>query len=279
MRFLIADGKVVEKEKFHFYEELTGSQPGLNQEMWYGYGGIPLFNENISLLKVQAESLKMTFPEEFQNTRELFRLVKRMLNKNKYYRSGHVLFQLFTGKSSIHTLVTSTAFTDFTFPFSEEGLLMRFSTLKKYSFNKLNRLSFFNERLWQASLAEIHDPQVTQSVILNENDYVCECAFANLFMMVGNELATPSVESGSCVKALRPLLMEAAARIGLKVTEKAFISKEYLLNADELFCASESSGIQWVLGIENQRFIHYFSQRINEELNTLLKIKAASHPL
>jgi branched-subunit amino acid aminotransferase/4-amino-4-deoxychorismate lyase len=279
MKFFIVDGKIAERKDIVLSDEYIDMQFRLSQKIWYGYGGIPLFPENINLLEYQSEILNIPFPKEFQNKSELFRLVKRMLNKNKFYRSGHVHLQVIAGKPSIHTLVTCTAFQEFIFPFSEEGLLVNVSKHRKYSLNTINRMSFNSERLWYTALAEIYNTPYQQSIILNEMDMVCEVAFNNLFLITENELVTPSFKSGCHENAIRPFVLEAAGNLGLKVSEKANVTAEELLNADELFYASEVSGIQWILGIGNQRYIHFYSKRINEELNVLLKGKALENSL
>ena len=279
MRFIIVDGKIIEKKEVVLTEEITNNRFTLSQKMWYGYGGIPLFTENIELLKQQAAVLKTPFPSEFGDNRELFRLIKRMLNKNRFYRSGHIHLQIFYGNDSIHTLVSCTTFTGFTFPFSEEGLLGAFSTQKKFTQNAMNRLPFFNERLWQGALAEIQGTPFKQSIILNDRDSAWECAFCSLFIVSQNELITPSHLSGCHENALRRFVIEAAVNLGLKPNEAAFISPDEILEADEIFCASEEFGIQWILGVEQQRFIHYYSEKIAEELDLLLKAKAGTNQL
>lgn len=279
MRFIISDGKIIEKSSYKLPEIHFGKGTNLCQKIWYGYGGIPLFPENLELLKRQAEVLGIPFPTEFKNQRELFRLVKRMLNKNRFYRSGHVLLQIFHDGSSVHSLVSSTTFTDFTFPYNEDGALAAFSSQKKYTPNTLNRWPFFNEKLWQAALAEIKDAAVQQVIIVNEKGSICECAYRNFFVIAGNKLKTPSYMSGCHENALRILVLEAASKLGLEINESNFVSEEDIYEADEIFCASESNEIQWIMGIEKQRYIHYFSVRIAEELNILLKSKALINPL
>ncbi len=279
MRFIIADGKIIERINYNIPEIHFSKGTHLYQKVWYGYGGIPLFQENLNLLKRQAEIMGIPFPGEYENQRELFRLVKRMLNKNRFYRSGYLMLQINAGEDSVHTLVSSSTFADFTFPFNEEGVLAAFSSHKKYTPNTMNRWPFYNEILWQAALSEFKNTPVQQAIILNEKRSVCESAFSNFFIIAGNELKTPSYLSGCHENALRLSLLKAAANIGLKTTEAPFLSQEEIFEADEIFCASESKGIQWVMGIDKQRYIHYFSARIAEELNALLKRMASSHLL
>ncbi|MFW6257547.1 MAG: aminotransferase class IV [Prolixibacteraceae bacterium] len=279
MRFVIADGKIVEKDQYKVPEIFFNNGIHLCQKIWYGYGGIPLFAENMNLFKRQAEVLKIKLPAEYENQRELFRLIKRMLNKNRFYRSGQIVLQIFAGERSVHTLVSSIAYVTFTFPIGEDGVLAAFSSQKKYTLNSMNQWPFYSEKFWQAALAENKETSVQQVIVLNENDSVCECAYGSFFVIAGNELLTPSLQSGCHENALRELISEAAAKLGLKTTEAGFISRDQIFEADELFCASEAKGIQWVMGIEKQRFIHYYSAKITEELNVLLKRKAGSNPL
>jgi branched-chain amino acid aminotransferase len=61
--------------------------------------------------------------------------------------------------------------------------------------------------------------------------------------------------------------------MGLKTTESADIKREDIFHIDELFIASEETGIQWILGVENKRFVHEYSVSIHEKLNEYLKEK------
>ena len=279
MRFFIADGKIVEKKNALLLDDYIIPGLRLTQNIWYGYGGIPLFSDNLNLLKKRADLLKISFPPEFNNTRELFRLVKRMLNKNKLYRSGYVHLQIIKNAGSIHTVATCSAVNGFTLPFSEEGLLMSFSGQKKYTSNPETHFDLVNEPLWESALAELKDSRFNQTIILNDRNYVCECPYGNLYMRATNTLITPSRMSGCHENALRSLVFEAACIMGLKIVEEPELTKEMLLEADELFSASEEYGFHWVLGINDQRFVHYYSRIINEQVNILLRQKAAVNTL
>lgn len=264
MEFLIANGKVAGKNEINLNHVLTESTFRLSQKVWYGYGGIPLFAENIEQIKNQAEALQLPFPKEFENRRELFRISKRMLNKNKFYRSGFLHFQLFWNKNQVQTLITANSFQEFNFPFSEAGLLVTFSSLEKNSQNPFNRFHFFNEMFWQAGLAEIRQSPYQQVIFLNENKMICESANANIYLVKGNELITPSLSTGCYEDVLRSFILEAAGKLELNISENKQITKAEIMGSDELILASELSGIQWILGIENKRFLHYYSKNIHE---------------
>jgi len=268
MEFLIVNGKVAGTGKINLNHFLTEPSFRLSQKVWYGYGGIPFFSENLKQIKIQAEALRLPFPKAFENRREMFRIAKRMLNKNKFYRSGYLHFQVFWTATGVQTLVTANAFEVFDFPYAENGLLVTLSNLKKNAQNQLTRLPFFNEMLWQAGLAEIRQMPFQQLLFLNENNSVCESAGANIFLVKEDNLITPALSTGCYEDILRPHVLDIAKQAGLAAVESDRLEKPELVEADEIFLASEAGGIQWVLGIENKRFLHYYSKKVYDLLRT-----------
>lgn len=273
MDFLIVDGEIVKKEDFNpglFYE----SDPFLiRQKTWFGFGGIPLFTKNIELIENQAGKLQLNLPELFSDKRELFRISKRLLNKNKCYRSGYIHIQIFWNKNEIHSVIFSEALSEFDFPYSPKGILLTFSNQRKTASNSFNRFAFFNRNLWEASCAEIRNSPFQNSVILNEKNEVCECTFANIFLIKGNVLITPSLKSGCFSDILRPIVLKNAKKAGFNLSEANHLGKDGLTEMDEIFIASEETGIQWVLGLGNKRFLHQETDTIYEKINDFLKAK------
>ena len=97
--------------------------------------------------------------------------------------------------------------------------------------------------------------------------------YSNIFIQKDNILFTPSADSGCYEDSLRNIVLELAEKLDLRIVESAKISKEDLLESDELFLACEEMGIQWILGIENKRFVHDYSVKIHEKINDFLKAK------
>lgn len=274
MDFLIVNGKIVKTKETNLSEFIIDEPYRLSQKMWFGYGGLPLFSENIELLARQAAAMNMSLPREFENQRELFRITKRMLNKNKFYRSGHINIQVFQTKNKTGFVVTSRPFSGFEFPFSDEGILLTFSNQKKISGNDFNPFAFFNKPLWETTFSELQNTHFHNSVFMNEKNEVCECAGANIFLVQKDEIITPPLNSGCYNDTLRPLVLASAQNTGLKTNETAVVKKSDLKKMDEIFIASELMGVQWVLGVENKRFLHFISERIHKNLSESLKGKA-----
>lgn len=273
MDFLIINGEILKKEEANFTPLFWDEPFIISQKIWFGFGGIPQFSINLNFLNQQLETLNYQLPAFLKNKRELFRITKRMLNKNKFYRSGIVTIQLFINNPHINYVITSIAYPEFDFPISKHGLLINFSDTIKSSENRLNQHKFYNRANWKINQTKLRDSSFQNSIILNQNGMICEGIATNIFMVKDSVLITPSVDSGCFEDTLRATIMETATALQIKTAEIPNIKKEHVLAMDELFFASEEFGIQWILGIENKRFVPKISNLIHEKINEILKGK------
>jgi len=273
-RFVILNGKVLEKEELNLTWLYEGDPFVLSQNVWFGFGGIPLFYENIDSIVEQIEVLKLPFPCILSNRREFFRLTKRMLNKNKFYRSGIIQFQFFWNEKNSNSVISRLAFVEFEFPFSMHGLLVNFSAFKSLFTSEFNEFRFSKKAGWNLQELLLRNSNFSNSIILNEKEAICEGLFANIFFIKGKILYTPSPDTGCYIDVTRNLILEIAPKVGLKVLELKSLYKNDLPGMDEIFLCSEERGIQWILGVENKRYVHYYSAKIHEKLNQLLELKA-----
>lgn len=276
MDFLIINGEIIQREDANLTHLFLDDPVVLSQKIWFGFGGIPLFTENIDYLSRQLIIFNIETPKFLNNTRELFRISKRMLNKNKFYRSGIINIQLFVHLSKINYVITSSGFAEFEFPISKQGLLINFAELQKYTGNKLARYSFYNRASWKIIEAQFLGSSFQNSIITNEKGMICEGIASNIFMVKDNVLITPSIESGCLEDSIRNPIIGLAAELQLKIFEYSNIKKERIFEMNEVFLVSEEHGIQWVLGIENKRFVHQISAQIHEKINDYLKKKVES---
>ncbi len=274
MEFVIINGEVIEKNEAQL-RNFWGDNPFIiAQKFWFGFGGIPLLEENIQSLSLQFNSFGLQLPELFLNQRELFRLSKRMLNKNKYYRSGYLICHFYLSEQKVQSVITSKAFTGFDFPITEKGIFLRVANTIKSSATAHHSLKCYNQLLWISE--HIRTPLNTDEslIFLNEEEKLCEGLAANIYLLKDKVLATPAVKSGCYTDVLRPLILTQAKNLNLKVIETDQLTRQHLVEMDEIFLASEAKGIQWVLGFNNKRFIHEYADKIHTQLNQFLRNKA-----
>jgi len=271
MNFLIVNNAIVKKEEANLTHLFWNEPFVLSQKIWFGFGGIPLFNKNIDFLVQQLNVFNVEIPPYLKNRRELFRISKRMLNKNKFYRSGIITIQLFILNSTVEYVVTSTGIPESDFPISSAGVLVNFADSKRREENLLNRHFFYNKTNWKIKQHQIYNSEFENSILINSNKMVCEGIESNIFMIKDNLFITPSLESGSYEDTIRQPVLKTAKQIGLNVAELPNIKKEHIFEMDELFFASEEMGFQWILGVEKRRYVNQITKQIHKSLNELLK--------
>jgi len=94
-----------------------------------------------------------------------------------------------------------------------------------------------------------------EAILLNEFGRVAECTSANVFAVVGHEVATPPVSEGCLPGITREVLMEEIALVNvgpdLRFTERA-LTVEDLYQADEVFITSTTRSLLPVTEIEGR---------------------------
>ena len=273
MNFIIINGEITPKKDANLTHLFWDEPFVLSQKVWFGYGGIPLFSKNIDFLCQQLEVFNIEIPDFLINKRELSRISKRMLNKNKFYRSGIINIQLFIIDTKIDYVISSIGYPEFEFPISKQGLLANFSESKRRSANDLNRHLFYNKTNWRIKRSQLRDSTFQNSILINEKGMVSEGIASNIFMIKDNVIVTPSLGSGCFEDTIRNLILEVTSEIKLKTLELPNIKKEHILAMDEIFFASEEIGIQWILGVENRRSVNPVTKQIHQKLNAILKSK------
>lgn len=271
MDFIIVNGEILKKPETGYLPFLWDESFVITQNFWFGFGGIPLFEENLKNIIHTLNTLNADIPDLLKNEHELFRITKRILNKNKFYRSGIITFQIFISRTETNTIISSFAFPEFDFPISKQGLIINFSEFEKYRGNPLNQFAFSNTPKWKFADARNRDTAFDNSIFVNERDAVCDCISANIFLIKGKTLYTPQTETGCYTDSIRSHILKVIPEANLKVEESANIKKEDIFKMNEIFLASEKNGIQWVLGVGNKRFVHRYSIKIHEYLNDYLK--------
>lgn len=273
MEYVIVNGEILKKEEANLTSFFWNDPLIIDEKIWFGFGGIPLFTERLEQLVIRIQNLSAEVPSLFLNQRELFRRIKRMLNKNRFYRTGLIHIQLLISNSETDFVLFATPFEEMEFRYHEKGVLIEFAKNHKYSETQM-LLTDNNKRIFNRLESAKNRDNFTQNFIfLNEKGIVCDAGVANVFFIKKNVLITPSAATGCIPDQLRKLILEAAGALKLQIVESEEVIPETIFKMDEIFFASEATGIQWVLGIETKRFVHSVSVQIHEELNKILKNK------
>ncbi len=274
MQYLMYDGRITGIEDASLNHLIINNFNFIEAQIWHGYGGIPLLKENVELLKEQAGALRLPFPALLLDPGNLFRLTKRLLNKNRYYRSGYLNLRLIGNQAETHTLITCNHIPESEFPYATRGELAHISSIKKGTPHRWSHLTCFNGNIWQTGLAELAETPCRQVIFENDNGQLCDAAYANLFAVKGNQLLTPHPSTGCFIDSLRPVILDLAKEEGLQTAELHDMNKNCFDQVDEVFIASERLGIQWIIGVGNIRYFNTISKQLHDRLTIYLKNRA-----
>jgi branched-chain amino acid aminotransferase len=92
---------------------------------------------------------------------------------------------------------------------------------------------------------------VPEAIMLNIDNYVCECTGDNIFIVKDGKLITPPTHSGILIGITRNAIIELAQEMGIKVVEQIFTRHE-LFNADECFLTGTAAEAIPVVNVDGR---------------------------
>lgn len=98
-------------------------------------------------------------------------------------------------------------------------------------------------------------------VLLNVHNRVCESTIANLFIVKGEKVFTPSLAEGCVAGVYRQHVIDTLQKNGVDCIETA-ITVEELYNADEAFVTNSVANIKWIKQIDDTAYGSAFIVKI-----------------
>lgn len=92
-----------------------------------------------------------------------------------------------------------------------------------------------------------------EMLFFNTSDELCEAAMANVFLIRGKELYTPSLDSGCLPGVTRELIIKLAAEQRIPCYVKT-LSKKDLSKADGIFLTSSIKGPVWICSFQGTAY-------------------------
>lgn len=101
--------------------------------------------------------------------------------------------------------------------------------------------------------SEWYTPEISEGLMLDEQDHIIEGTFTNVFLVERGHIVTPPVDLCGVAGILRGLIFELAAANDI-VCQEQRVTRDHLHNADEIFITNSLIGIWPVRAVEEQRF-------------------------
>ncbi len=101
--------------------------------------------------------------------------------------------------------------------------------------------------------AEWGSPEFQEGLMRDMDGHVIEGTMSNLFLVKKNKLYTPKLERCGVAGIIRSIIMEAAERDGLEVSQN-ILNTQDVISADELFLTNSVIGLWPVRSIDHHQF-------------------------
>jgi branched-chain amino acid aminotransferase len=99
---------------------------------------------------------------------------------------------------------------------------------------------------------EAHEEGFDEFILLNEEGEISECTSANIFVIQGDRVWTPPIQSSGCLPGVtRALLVEEIQVAGLQIGERDLTPSD-LEDSDQIFITSSTRDLIPVLTIEGE---------------------------
>jgi len=210
-------------------------------------------NENYLYILDHLAAFETPIPKDWDLVR-LRKDVSRLLNKNHLFLAARVTILFFKGDKDTSYLLTAEEIPRGFYPLNETGLLIDFYEEGNKGDTPFNSFESSSRFLWRSSLLTADKKGKQNLLISNSKEFICEGIGVSFGYWAENNLILPSKEANGYYPPLVEIIAENAKENGFEVRLKSNISKDDLLNADEVFLIDNCLGIQKVLGLNNRRY-------------------------
>ena len=168
-------------------------------------------------------------------------------------------------------------FPDFPENYKTQGILARFCRTR-LGLNPLLAGLKHNNRLEQVLARAEWQDEFQEGLMLNLNEHVIEGTMSNVFLVKEQKLYTPEITVSGIKGVMRQLILMIAADNQMPVQETS-ITKDFVLDADELFVSNSIIDIWPIKALDNHSYpVGLITQKIMAKL-AVYKVSDSSHDI
>lgn len=224
-------------------------------------------DEHLEHLREGMKAAMMAIPEKFYNKDKVFsREISGLLTKNRVFRGSSVTISVFraafspmsSSADSIEYVIQCHPLDRLGFKLNDRGLCLGSVADMTLPVSKMsNYYTCDNTTLKVSAIKQCLKLRVDEMIMFNHNSHIVETAHGgNVFVIKNNTIHTPPLADGCKADVMRRKILEVIApKTGLAVVSDQPLREADLRNANEMFVASTSGGIQWVSAYKSLRFM------------------------
>ena len=204
----------------------------------------------------------------FFNEAALLKAIQGILNKNKHNKYARIRIQFFanaggileTQQNTCNYLIETSAIDASICELNENGLVVGIHTLYKKEIDPLSAYKINGRICYAMAAQEAKEKKWNDALVLNSQGNIIESSISNIFWIKDKTIYTPPVSEGCIAGIRRANWISTLKEKGIPVIEMS-LSKEMLLEADEVFLTNSIRKIRWVYAIENKIYENTFIRK------------------
>ena len=143
---------------------------------------------------------------------------------------------------------------------NENGLVIDIFPDARKSCDKFSNLKSANYLPYAMAARYAKENKLNECLVLNVHERIADATIANIFLIKGDRLITPSLNEG-CVNGVMRRYLIANIKV-----EEGEIAETDIQDADEVFLTNAISGIRWVKNFREKSYSNLQSRKIYKDL-------------
>jgi branched-chain amino acid aminotransferase len=241
---------------------------GIFETMRMNADKIEFAEEHFARLWKGMQVLRFDIPKHFspeQLQQEITALVKR----NGYTAAVRIRLSIFRGDGGLfdvkshapNYIIQCWPIAETTSGWNTNGLVTGFCPDVNKSCDVLSNLKHNNYLPYAMAALHAKKQRWNDAIVLNSRGNICDSTIANIFMIKGETIITPSLAEGCVAGVMRYALLNFLTSNGWSITEKP-ISPDELADADEVFFTNSMYHIRWVQSVHEHTYGNALTQKI-----------------
>jgi branched-chain amino acid aminotransferase len=150
-------------------------------------------------------------------------------------------------------------------PLNENGLIIDIFPDARKSIDVFSNLKSANYLPYVMAAIWAKENKLNDALILNARDRICDATIANVFWIKDDTIYTPPLNEGCVAGVMRQWILAFGRILDFPVNE-ALLTKDILLNADEVFLTNVITGVRWVKQCGNKVYHNTITHKIFPEM-------------
>ena len=241
---------------------------GLFETMKIKNGQIIMEDEHFARLWKGLAVLQFEIPKQFSPDK-LAKEIAVLVKKNGHENAARVRLNVFRGDGGLYDakshlpnyIIQSWTLPDNNGEWNSNGLIVGIYEEAKKSCDLLSNLKNNNYLPYVLAALKAKKEKWNDAIVLNTHGRICDTTIANIFLVQNDVISTPALKEGCVAGIMRKRIIREISGLHWSLVEKE-ISKDDLMNADEIFLTNSINNIRWVQRIENKAYANIVTQKI-----------------